>query len=405
MSNEVKFANSSKDIINKFRMKKPKEIKAFLDQYVIGQDDAKKTLAVIVYNHYLTNLANMFGANPGTFKIFKGDNEITYEEILQLDPEERMEYEVLGDELYEATKDIMIDKSNLLLLGNTGTGKTYMLKQIARFLDIPCYIADTTKITQAGYVGDDVENVVLGLLREADMDPARAQRGIIVLDEIDKIGRKGDNPSITRDVGGEGVQQSLLKMVEGGVVGVPINGGRKHPEQPLIYIDTTNILFVGLGAFDGLEKIVERRLNTKTCGFNCNADGKDGKKSKNVLSYVTSSDLKSFGLIPELIGRFPVVTYTNDLTKEDLVRIIKEPKNSILKQKKKLLLIGGVEIDFTDDAIDFIAEVALAEKIGARGLRGVMETVLRDVEYEFADKNGQRVMIDLDFVKRALQKE
>ena len=361
--------------VEKFRIKKPKEIYEYLNKFVIGQDEAKKTLAVAVYDHYLSNKANLDDATPG----------------------------IEGDGIYEENKDVVIEKSNIMVLGNTGTGKTYMLKQIAKYLDIPCYIADTTKLTQAGYVGDDVENIILGLLMEADMDIEQAERGIIVLDEIDKIGRKSDNPSITRDVGGEGVQQSLLKIVEGGAVRVPPNGGRKHPEQGCLLIDTTNILFVGLGAFDGLDKIVERRLNKRTVGFN-NKQDSDGTDDRNILSYVTPSDLKSFGLIPELIGRFPVITYTDDLTKEDLVRIIKEPNNSLLKQKRKLLLISGVDVNFTDDAIELIAETALTTKTGARGLRNIMEFVLRDISFEYADKYGEHIMIDRKYVGELLDR-
>ncbi len=383
------------------RIPRPKEVYNFLNDYVIGQDNAKKRLSVSVCNHYKRVLANVFGAIPGQFKIINIETkeEISVEDYILLDDIEKENYAIEGDEIFEENKNVFIEKSNVLLLGNTGTGKTYMLKSIAKCLNIPCYIADTTKLTQAGYVGDDVETIILGLLREADMDVSKAQRGIIVLDEIDKIGRKGDNPSITRDVGGEGVQQALLKIVEGGIVGVPPNGGRKHPEQELIYIDTTNILFVGMGAFDGLDKIIERRLNKKTVGFNQQNNGKQ-KNDENIFSHVTPSDLKAYGIIPELLGRFPIITYTNDLNKEDLVRIIKEPKNALLKQYRKLFLLDGNDIDFTDDAIDYIAEKALSLKIGARGLRSIIEDLLNEIMFESSDKVGETIIIDKQYIEQ-----
>ena len=389
------------ELKEKTKFPRPKEVYNFLNDYVIGQDNAKKRLSVSVCNHYKRVLSNVFGVVPGEFKIIHNGTgeEISVEDFIVMDDEGKLNYTIKGDEIFEENKNIFIEKSNVLLLGNTGTGKTYMLKTIAKCLNIPCYIADTTKLTQAGYVGDDVETIILGLLQEADMDIDKAQRGIIVLDEIDKIGRKGDNPSITRDVGGEGVQQALLKIVEGGIVGVPPNGGRKHPEQQLIYIDTTNILFVGMGAFDGLDKIIERRLNKKTIGFNQQNSGK-GEKDDNIFSYATPSDLKAYGMIPELLGRFPIITYTNDLTKEDLVRIIKEPKNALLKQYRKLFLLGGNDIDFTDDAIDYIAEKALSLKIGARGLRSIIEDLLNEIMFETSDKTGEVIKIDKKYIKQ-----
>lgn len=341
----------------------PKEIVKYLDEFVIGQEEAKKVLSVAIYNHYKRVLANVFQATPN-----------------------------------EDLKDVIIEKSNILLAGHTGSGKTYIIKQIAKMLNIPCYIADATKLTESGYVGDDVENILVGLLQNADYDVERAQLGIVALDEIDKIGRKSDNPSITRDVSGEGVQQGLLKIVEGGVIGVPPKGGRKHPEQSLIYIDTSNILFIGMGAFDGLDEIVERRLNTKTVGFNQNVN--ETIIEGNVLSNVISSDFKSFGLIPELIGRFPIVTYTNELTKADMIRIIKEPRNSLVRQYQKLFLIDGVNLTFTDDAIEVIAEKALSLKIGARGLRSIMEKLLTDVMYNYANCYGETVTIDKKYVNK-----
>lgn len=341
----------------------PKEIVEHLNKFVIGQEEAKKVLSVAIYNHYKRVIANVFKASPN-----------------------------------KELEDVIIEKSNILLAGHTGSGKTYIIKQIAKMLNIPCYIADATKLTESGYVGDDVENILVGLLQNADYDVERAQLGIVALDEIDKIGRKADSPSITRDVGGEGVQQGLLKIVEGGIIGVPPKGGRKHPEQSLIYIDTSNILFIGMGAFDGLDEIVERRLNAKTVGFNQHMD--EIETEGNILSNVISSDFKSFGLIPELIGRFPIVTYTNELTKDDMVRIIKEPQNSLVKQYQKLFLIDGVSLSFTDGAIELIAEKALSLKIGARGLRSIMEKLLNDIMYEYANRYGESVTIDKNYVNK-----
>lgn len=331
----------------------PVEMVKHLNRYVIGQEHAKKTLSVAIYNHYKRVLCNMCGVSPD-----------------------------------KSVDNVTIDKSNVLLAGHTGTGKTYTLKQIAKAMGFPCYIGDATKITESGYVGDDVETLVLGLLREADYDIEKAQTGIIVLDEIDKIGRKGENMSITRDVGGEGVQQGLLKIIEGGIVGVPPNGGRKHPEQRLIYVDTTNILFIGMGAFDGLDEIVEHRLGGKTIGFGAKNE-KNAANDGNVLSNVLPEDLKKFGLIPELIGRFPVFTYTNDLTCDDMVRILKETDNSLVKQYQKLFLVDGVQLDITDGALRVIAESAIRMKTGARGLRTIMESLLMDATYDMFTESGK----------------
>lgn len=345
---------------------RPKEIYRHLNENVIGQDEAKKTLSVAIYNHYKRVLSNMMGVYNG-----------------------------------EEYKNIHIDKSNLLILGNSGTGKTYMIKQIAKFMGLPCYIADATKLTESGYVGDDVESILVGLLQEADYQIEAAQMGIVVLDEIDKIGRKSDSPSLTRDVGGEGVQQGLLKIVEGGVVGVPPKGGRKHPEQPLVYIDTTNILFIGMGAFDGIENIINKRLNKKRIGFEQAVTTND---EENVLDNVMSGDLKSFGLIPELIGRFPIITHTNKLSVDDLVKIIKEPKQSILKQYQKLLDLDNIKLEIDDETIKSIATIAHSLKIGARGLRSIMEDVLNDIMYEYSDRMGETITITKEYVEECLAK-
>ena len=357
----------------------PKDIVKYLDQYVIGQDEAKKKLAVAIYNHAKRTMSNVGGLSPKK----------------ELD-------------------DVVIEKSNVLIAGHSGTGKTFLVKTIANYLGLPCYIADSTKLTESGYVGDDVENVLVGLLRAAeplsetkDINEivAIAQMGIVVLDEFDKLGRKGDNPSITRDVGGEGVQQGLLKIVEGGIIGVPPMGGRKHPEQALIEVDTTNILFIALGAFDGLDDIVRRRTEEHSVGFNVNAkNGKDDNEDVNPLSKVYSTDLKSFGIIPELIGRLPIITYTNDLTEDDLVRILKEPKNALIKQYQKLMLIDGVSLEFTDDACRVVARKALELKIGARGLRSIMEDVLTNIMYEYGGGKCTKLIIDEEYVSDALNR-
>lgn len=351
-------------------IKSPIEIKEYLDQYVIGQDEAKKILSVAVYNHFKRILSND---------------------------------ESIGSEGEYA--NIKIEKSNIIMLGETGTGKTFIVKTIAEMLGLPCYIADATSLTEAGYVGDDVESIIVGLLQKANYNVPLAERGIIVLDELDKIARKGDNPSITRDVSGEGVQQALLKIVEGNKVGVPPQGGRKHPDIPLTYVDTSNILIIGLGAFVGIEKIIERRLNLNSIGFNAKKQN-DKKVIDKTLKQVTSHDLKSFGLIPELIGRFPVVTHTNPLTEDDLVKILQEPKNAILKQFKKLLMMDGVNLEFDDDALREIAKTALNLKIGARGLRSIIENVITDLMYEAPSYNKEivtKVTITKEYVKDKLK--
>lgn len=315
----------------------PQHIKTYLDQYVIGQNEAKKFLSVAVYNHY-----------------------------------KRLNHK-LGD-------DVEIEKSNILFVGETGTGKTLLAKSIANFLDVPFAIVDATVFTEAGYVGEDVESMLSRLLQACDYDVEAAQKGIVYIDEMDKVARKNDNPSITRDVSGEGVQQAMLKMLEGTEVNVPPQGGRKHPEQKMIKLDTRNILFICGGAFSGINKNIARRMNTQVIGFN--NDDKEVIDRENLLQYITHQDLKSFGLIPELIGRLPVLTYLDPLDRETLIAILTEPKNAIVRQYKKLFELEGIELNFTQEALDTIAEKALEYKLGARGLRSICEAVLTDAMFE-----------------------
>ena len=355
----VEASNSSKSVSPNLNYK-PAEIKAFLDQYVIGQEMAKKTLAVAVYNHY-----------------------------------KRLNQKVKKD-------DVEVEKSNIIMVGQTGTGKTLLARTIARLLNVPFTIVDATVLTEAGYVGEDVESLLSRLLQECDYDVKQAERGIVFIDEIDKIARKGDNPSITRDVSGEGVQQGLLKLLEGSVVNVPPNGGRKHPEQKMIQVDTKDILFICGGAFDGIEKKIAQRLNTEVVGYNSIREN-DSIDRNNFLQYITPLDLKSFGLIPEIIGRLPQLTYLEPLDRTALRNILTEPKNAIIRQYIRLFEMDRVKLTFDPEVLDYIVDKAIEYKLGARGLRSICEAVMLDIMYDIPSQKLSQFTVTLDYAKSKLE--
>jgi len=347
--------------VGDIKLLKPKEIKGFIDQYVIGQEHAKKVLSVAVYNHY-----------------------------------KRLSQPVTDD-------DIDIEKSNIIMVGETGTGKTLLARTIAKMLHVPFTIVDATVLTEAGYVGEDIESLLTRLLQAADYNVEAAQRGIVFIDEIDKIARKGDNPSITRDVSGEGVQQGLLKLLEGSVVNVPPQGGRKHPDQKMIAVDTKNILFVCGGAFEGIDRVIAKRMNTQVIGY-CSHKVQEQVDKENILQYIIPDDIRKFGLIPEIVGRLPVLTHLSPLDKEALKRILNEPKNSIIKQYQKLFDIDGIKLTFTEEALDFIVDQAVSFKLGARGLRSICESIMLEAMFDLPSGTKKSFKVDMKYAESKMDR-